>query len=367
MRLLLRLTTAVLAIAGIAAAGCASHLPRATRSSEPSTTGSSAPAWAEDAVTFPVGEMTVYGTFRHPAGQDRPVPGALLIAGSGPTDRNGDSAVMPGHIDTLRNLANILSDNGVASLRYDKLGTGQTGLGPYASDPTTLGMAVFQDETTAALKFLASHSGIDRDHLMVIGHSEGALYALLLATAAPGTAPPVRALGLLEPQSRRILDHVSLQAHAQADAAVESGRLSAAQAAESTAAIDRAIAEFRVTGKVPLDEPAGLKPIINAANARFLQQEDPIDPADLAGKLPRGMPVLVACSDADTQISCEDVDHLVSGLTNAGTKTDYVHLTGVSHVLKEDTSRTAGNYTEPTPFSAQLTAALASFVKENLV
>jgi uncharacterized protein len=366
MRLVLRLTTAVLAVAGITAAGCASHSRTATRSSEPSTTGSPGASWVEDAVTFPVGEMTVYGTFRHPAGQDRTVPGALLIAGSGPTDRNGDSAIMPGQIDTLRNLANTLSDNGVASLRYDKLGTGQTGLGPYASDPTKLDMAVFQDETTAALKFMASHSGIDRDHLMVIGHSEGALYALLLATAAPATAPPVRALGLLEPQSRRILDHVSLQAHAQADAAVTSGKLSATQAAENTAAIDRAIAEFRATGNVPSDEPAGLKPIINPGTARFLQQEDPLDPADLAGKLPRGMPVLVACSDADTQVNCEDVDHLVSGLTNAGTETDYVHLTGVSHVLKEDSSRTAGNYTKPLPFSAQLTAGLASFVKQNL-
>jgi len=362
--LLLRLTTAVLAVAGIGAAGCASHPPKAT---SPSATGSSAPAsWVEDAVTFPVGEMTVYGTFRHQAGPGRPVPGALLIAGSGPTDRNGDSAVMPGQIDTLRNLARALSDNGVASLRYDKLGTGQTGIGPYASDPARLDMAVFQNEATAALNFLVGQSGVDRGRVMVIGHSEGALYALLLATAAPGTAPPVRTLGLLEPQSRRILDHVSQQAHAQADAAVKAGQLTAAQAAENTAAIDRAIAEFRATGNVPPDEPAGLKPIINSANARFLQQEDAIDPAEVAGKLARGMPVLVSCSEADTQVSCEDVDHLVSGLTNAGTKTDYVHLTGVSHVLKEDSSRTPGNYTKPLPFSAQLTAALASFVKENL-
>ncbi|MGZ4578302.1 MAG: hypothetical protein ACXVX1_11415, partial [Mycobacterium sp.] len=72
------------------------------------------------------------------------------------------------------------------------------------------------------------------------------------------------------------------------------------------------------------------------------------------------------CSDADIQISCEDVDHLVSGLTSAGTKTDYLHLTGVSHVLKEDSSKTPANYTKPLPFSAQLTGALAAFVKDNL-
>ncbi|WP_213016727.1 alpha/beta hydrolase family protein [Mycobacterium vicinigordonae] len=310
--------------------------------------------------------MTVYGTFRHPAGQSPGVPAALLIAGSGPTDRDGNSAVMPGQIDTLRNLAQALSDSGVASLRYDKLGTGQTGVGPYAKDPGKLDMAVFQDEASAALSFLAGRPGVDKHRLMVIGHSEGALYALLLATAASGTVPSVRALGLLEPQSRRVLDHVLEQLHAQADAAVAAGKLTTAQAAEYTAAFDKAIQEFRATGQVPADEPAALKPIINAANANILQQEDAVNPADMAAKLPRGMPVLVSCSDADTQVNCADVDQLVSGLTSAGTNTDFVHLTGVNHVLKEDASKAPDNYTRPLPFSAQLTAALASFVKGNL-
>lgn len=361
--LLSRLTGALLIVAGIGLAGCVSHTPTVQ---PPSPAQSSAPgSWVEDAVTFSASGMTVYGTFRHRPGKGGAVPGALLIAGSGPTDRNGDSALMTGHVDTLRNLARALSDDGVASLRYDKLGTGQTGLGHFATDPTQLDIGAFQDEASAALNFLAGQSGIARDHLTVIGHSEGALYAMLLATAAPGTAPVVQALGLLEPASRRILDQLSEQVHAQADAAVGSGRLTDARAAESTAAIDKAIQEFRATGKVPPDEPPALKSVINAANARALLQEDAIDPAALAAKLPRAMPVLVTCSDADLQITCQDVDHLMSGLTSAGTKTDYVHLTGVNHVLKEDASRTPAYYTKALPFSAQLTGALAAFVKEN--
>ncbi|RAU95257.1 hypothetical protein DQP58_12745 [Mycobacterium colombiense] len=354
----------MLIAAGMAAAGCASQSPTAKPPSGTSSSSSSS-SWVEDSVSFPVADMTVYGTFRHPAGRGRVVPAALLIAGSGPTDRNGDSAAMPGQVDTLRNLARALSDDGVASLRYDKLGTGQTGLGPYASDPAKLDIGVFRDEASAALNFLAHQSGIDRAHLMALGHSEGALYAMMLATAAPGTAPAVRTLGLVEPASRRILDHVSEQAHAQADAAVGSGRVSAARAAESTAAIDRAIQEFRATGQVPPDEPPGLRAVINAANAHALLQEDAIDPAALAAKLPRDLPVLVTCSDADVQITCQDVDALVAGLTAAGAKTDYVHLTGVDHVLKEDASRMPANYPKPLPFSAQLVGALASFTKEN--
>jgi pimeloyl-ACP methyl ester carboxylesterase len=363
MMSLSRLSSAVLMVVAIGVAGCGGQTRTAT--SQSATASSAANSWVEGDVTFPVQDMTVYGTFRHPAGQARPVPAALLVAGSGPTDRNGNSRITAGQIGTLQNLAQALSNNGVASLRYDKLGTGQTGLGSYATDPATVDLAAFQDEATAALTFLAGQPGVDRTHLMVIGHSEGALYGLLLATAAPGTAPSVHALGLVEPASRRILDQLSEQAHAQADAAVQAGRVTAAQAAQETAAIDAAIQEFRATGNVPPDEPPGLKPVINAANAQALRQEDAIDPAAAAAKLPHGMPVLVTCSDADMQISCQDVDYLVSGLTSAGTKTDYVHLTGVDHVLKEDTSKTSANYARALPFSTQLTGALTSFIKEN--
>lgn len=352
---------ALLVVAGLGAAGCASGAPTAK---PPAPSASSARAgWVDDAVSFTAADTTVYATFRHPAGPGA-VPAALLIAGSGPTDRNGDSALMPGQVDTLRNLAQTLSDDGVATLRYDKLGTGQTGLGPYAADPARVDISAFQGEATAALQFLAGQSGVDRGRLMVIGHSEGALYALTLATAAPGIVPPVRALGLVEPASRRLLDLLSEQVHAQADAAVRAGRLTPAQAAQSTAAIDAAIAEFRDTGQVPPNEPAALQPVINATNARALLEEDALDPVALAAKVPHGMPVLLTCSDADRQITCADVDHLMPGL--AGAKTDYVHLTGVDHVLKEDPSGQGANYTKPLPFSAQLVGALSSFVKENL-
>lgn len=354
---------AALIAAAAGVAGCASEPPTAR---PPSPTASAGPAgWVDDAVSFSAADMTVYGTFRHPAGRGA-VPAALLIAGSGPTDRNGDSALIPGQVDTLRNLAQALSTDGVATLRYDKLGTGQTGLGPYAADPAKVDISAFQGEATAALQFLAGQTGIDRARLMVVGHSEGALYALTLATAAPGVVPPVRAVGLVEPASRRILDQVSEQAHAQADAAVRAGRLTTAQAADSTAAIDAAIQQFRDTGQVPPNEPPGLRPVINAADARALLEEDALDPVALAAKLPRGMPVLLTCSDADRQITCGDVDRLASGLAGAGTKTDYVHLTGVDHVLKEDPGGAVTGYTKALPFSGQLVGALAAFVKENV-
>ena len=55
---------------------------------------------------------------------DQPLPVALLIAGSGPTDRNGNNPM--GHNDSIKRLAQSLAREGIASLRYDKRGIGQS-------------------------------------------------------------------------------------------------------------------------------------------------------------------------------------------------------------------------------------------------
>jgi hypothetical protein len=153
--------------------------------------------WIDENVSFHSGRVTVYATFRHPVGEANDVPAVLLIAGSGPTDRNGNSAVEPGPINTLKTLADWLSEDGVASLRYDKLGSGKTGLGPYATKVDAIGIEPFEQESAAALNFLAVQQGVNDKLLAVFGHSEGALFALLLATGHAGKVPAIHALGPL--------------------------------------------------------------------------------------------------------------------------------------------------------------------------
>ena len=93
-------------------------------------------------ITFSSGDVTLHGSMRIPVSIKGAVPAVLLLAGSGPTDRNGDSSLLPGQIGTLRHLADVLEDNGFASLRYDKLGSGTTGLGPYdVEDVADLGFS----------------------------------------------------------------------------------------------------------------------------------------------------------------------------------------------------------------------------------
>jgi len=328
--------------------------------------------WVDQPVSFEAGGLTVYATYRHPAGHGQPVPAALLIAGSGPTDRNGNSPLLAGPVNSLQAVADWLSADGVASLRYDKLGSGQTGLGPYASRPATIGIAVFEQEAAAALKFLARQPGTDRARLAVIGHSEGALFALLLANGATGATgaasplPPIHALGLLEPLSQRYLDVITLQVDAQVTAEQRAGQITPAYASAVTRALASAVWQLRGTGTVSPGLAYGLAAILNPATALFLRQADRNDPAQLAARLTARMPVLVTCSTADVQVTCGEVSHLVAGLTRAAAATDLVHLTGMDHVLKQDPSGAEADYTKPLPFSPQLRAALRTFVEQHL-
>jgi uncharacterized protein len=328
-------------------------------------TGKKQVAWVDRNVSFTAGGITVYGTFRHPT-SGPPRPGVLIIAGSGPTDRNGNNANVPGTIGNLKTLADWLSADGVASLRYDKLGSGKTKLGPYASDPDAIGIAPFEQESAAALSFLATQKGIESGRLGVIGHSEGALFALLLATGNAGPAPPVHALGLLEPLSQRYLTLEAEQFAAKVSTERSEGKISAVGARQAEATLASVIAQLRATGTVQGYPPYGIGDDLNPITAEFYNQTDRFDPSWLAAELPRGTPVLISCSSADTEISCADVAHLKQGLKRAHADIDAVLLHNVDHEFKVDPTGSPNNFTLPLPFSPQLKAALAVFIRRSL-
>src|SRR5438067_13693302 len=75
----------------------------------------------EQALTLETTSGAIAGTLTLPAAAGK-VPVALIIAGSGPTDRDGNSAVPGFHSDSLKLLAEALARQGIASVRYDKRG-----------------------------------------------------------------------------------------------------------------------------------------------------------------------------------------------------------------------------------------------------
>lgn len=114
------------------------------------------------------------GTLRMPEGGSRTA--ALLIAGSGPTDRNCNSAAGL-YTNTFIHLANALEQQGIASLRYDKRGVGASRY----NDPEKrydISFDDFVDDAAAWVEWLR-REGFEK--VVLLGHSEGSLIALCVA------------------------------------------------------------------------------------------------------------------------------------------------------------------------------------------
>jgi hypothetical protein len=327
-----------------------------------------APGWVAQPVTFGAGGVTIYGTYTHPrSAAAGSIPAAVLLGGSGSaSDRNDNSPGTP-HCNLLKTVANWLSADGVASLRYDKLGSGKTGWGKYAAHPMRAGIKPYEQEAVAALNFLAHQPQIDRARLAVFGHSEGGIYALLLASGLAGHAPRVRAVGLLEPVPIRFLDLLKQTSIASLALDVHADQITAAQAHSIQRAVARAVMSLTRTGTLPPGLPDGVAATFHGNGTLLeLAQISRYDPAAVAAKIPPHTAVLLTCSNADGYFGCGQVDHLAAGLPKAPAKLDYVHLNGVDHVLKEDITKSPAAFNQPLPFSAQLRSALKTFLANNL-
>src|ERR1700733_5776780 len=134
-----------------------------------------------------------------PPDVERP-PIALLIAGSGSTDHDGNGPqVKPA---TLKKLSEQLVARKIATLRYDKRGAG--GWKPEYGRPEDFRFPQFVDDATALVNYLRGSRKFSR--VVLAGHSEGGLVAILTARRVP-----VDRLVLLVTAARRQGDLVKAQ------------------------------------------------------------------------------------------------------------------------------------------------------------
>ncbi|ERI63669.1 hydrolase, alpha/beta domain protein [Capnocytophaga sp. oral taxon 863 str. F0517] len=114
----------------------------------------------------------VQGTLLSPKGENQP-PLAILIAGSGPTDRDGNQALFKNN--SLKYLAEGLAQKGIATFRYDKRVIAQINNATVQEEKMT-----FEDEVNDAL-LVVNHFKDKYKKIILIGHYEGALIGLLVA------------------------------------------------------------------------------------------------------------------------------------------------------------------------------------------
>ena len=152
-------------------------------------------------VSWQLDGIAMEGTVVRPDG-DGPFPAVILVAGSGPTDRDWCSPMVHGRHGSGRLIAESLAHAGVASLRYDKRASG-----PHAIDSATklfgkISMQSHLDELVAAVQVLTGLDMIDSSRIVGLGHSEGALHVLRYATSTQ--LAPFAGLILAAPPGRPI-------------------------------------------------------------------------------------------------------------------------------------------------------------------
>jgi pimeloyl-ACP methyl ester carboxylesterase len=274
--------------------------------------------------------ITMRGTLTMPDG-DGPFPGVVLVAGSGPTDRDWCSPLLPGTNGSGRLFAEAFADGGIASLRYDKRVSGPDAAENARTLFGKLSMSSHLDELVAAVGVLASQSSIDATRVAGLGNSEGTLHVLHYATSEHDV--PFVALVLAAPPGRPIeqilLSQLALQA-----AQVPGG-------AELMPAVEAAAARYAAGQPMDPDPrlPDSVKMVLasfeapaNLPLARELWIEDATQPLRTVG-----IPTLVLIGRKDVQIDAvadgQPLEHAAAGNHNV----TFVYPPNANHVFKEDT------------------------------
>ena len=286
-------------------------------------------------VSIPTHPSPLHGTLLLPDDAG-PHPALLLVAGSGPVDRDGN---LPGLVNnSLRLLAEGLAEHGIATLRTDKRGAGAS----HAAAPDEAGLLLdtYVRDACTWLQALADDPAISRAG--ILGHSEGALIATLAAQAAP-----VDRLVLL------------------AGAGVPAGPAILRQLANNGVPVElvstaRAIIGRLLRGEAVVDVPDGLaglfRPSVQPYLASWLLRDPAVELAALR------CPVLVVQGTADLQMS--DADARLLAAVRPGAK--LLLLPGMNHVLKSPKTGRAANlasYADPSlPLADGLVAGVAGFV-----
>ena len=286
------------------------------------------PAGAEE-TRIRVGAIDAYLTL--PEGAEQP-PVALLIAGSGSTDHDGNGPQLKPA--TLRKLSEQLVARGIATLRYDKRGAG--GWRKEFGQPEDFRFKDYVDDAVALLNDLRGTKKFSK--VVVVGHSEGGLVAILAAQRVP-----IDRLALLATAARRQGDLVKAQMekHVPPD-----------MFAPIAKAIDAIMA-----GQTVDPPPAGLAipPAMQPSIASAFT-EDPIDPLK---KLVT--PMLIVAGGRDRQLA--RLDFLA--LTTAAPAAKSLWLPQMNHVLVDVTDEAddlaAYNQGER-PLDAELIDTLAAFI-----
>ena len=271
-------------------------------------------------IELDTGSGTLYGSLVLPK-SDKPVPVVLIIAGSGPTDRDGNNPI-GGRNDALKKLAWRLAQSNIASVRFDKRGIAQSQ--PAGPDEQKLNFDQYVSDAVAWGEKLKSDPRFGK--VFVLGHSEGAMIASLAApqigaagvVSIAGTGRPVGVL-LREQLQRNHLPPALLKRSFELISSLEAGK---------------------TDDKVPKDLQVIFRPSVQPYMISLLRH----DPAAAFAALK--MPAMIIQGTHDIQVEVKDARLLKAAKPDAV----LTLINGMNHVMRivpMDMKRQVQSYNDP--------------------
>lgn len=266
------------------------------------------------------------------------LPLALIIAGSGPTDRDGNNPYMKNN--SLKMLAEGLAKNGIASLRYDKRGiASSTKAGLKEEDLRFENYVQDAEEWVNLLKKDKRFKEV-----IVIGHSEGSLIGMIAAKKA-GADKYVSIAGAGMPAGDVIREQLKSQPAVVTDAAFP-------------------ILDSLEQGKTVKEVPQMLASLFRPSIQPYIISWFKYDPRKEIAKLE--IPVLIVQGTTDIQVSLKDAENL----KKANSKAELKVIEGMNHIFKEaeaDRTKNLQTYSQPDlTLHKDLVKIISDFIKKQI-
>jgi len=294
--------------------------------------------WTESAVKLGDGDATLYGSYIAPGPWKSEFDAVLVLSGSGPTDRDGNQANMKN--DSLKMVAHALAGAGIATLRVDKRGVGESSKA--ATREEDLRFDTYVDDAKAWLAFLKSQPGVKR--LFIIGHSEGALIGSVVA------------------QDEQVTGYVSLAGAGEPAADVLRRQIKASPNGDQVLALaEPTLAKLEKGELDPAPNPL-LISLFRTSVQPYLISWFRYDPRIEIAKVPGRF--MIVQGTTDFQVLLADADSLAVARPDA----EKAIIEGMNHVLKVAPAERVANaatYTDPTlPLAPGLEEALRGFIEK---
>ena len=281
---------------------------------------------------------SISGTLTTPENVSGKTPVVLIISGTGPIDRNGNSEKLNIGADTYKLLAQDLGKAGIASLRYDKRMIGQSA---NSQKEDNLRFDDYVDDALGLINNLKDDKRFSK--IIVLGHAEGSLVGIL---AAAETEDVTKGFISVEGLGRRADNLLKEQLKSQSDFVSEG--------------VNRILDSLKV-GSVQKKVDISLYPYVRPSIQNYLMTWFRFQPDDELKKLK--MPVLILQGTNDLQVPIIEGDKL----KHARSSNTYMVMRGMNYVLRDappEKDKNIATYNQPQlPLKPELVTAVVDFIK----